>query len=35
MDVQSGVGGKGLEGYLLAIDEVIALAAQRKEVPQE
>ncbi len=27
--------GKGLEGYLLAIDEVIALAAQRKEVPQE
>lgn len=27
--------GKGLEGYLLAIDEVITLAAQRKEVPQE
>lgn len=27
--------GKGLEGYLLAIDEVIALAEKRKEVPQE
>lgn len=27
--------GKGLEGYLLAIDKVIALAAQRKEMPQE
>lgn len=27
--------GKGLEGYLLAIDEVIRLASKRKEAPQE
>lgn len=27
--------GRGLEGYLLAIDEVMKIASQRKEAPQE